>query len=344
MTAEGALISRKRSACIWIVPTDVENPENVLFNRKDISAWWLRFNRSFQSYFQNNQYSLMKLQRKVKECYDLSWKLGLKATALYRDGCKLSNLFKWCRRKILNPKRRKPKKKQLSGTNIFLQNRFWMRQEESSTNRWIQNSKDSWVQYRSSETAAGSQRRIYPESETRRTYRICRTGEYGDGTGEILCRHAKEGASFRSLMNCFAISVSIGLQYGVPLEEFVEKFIFTRFSILQVRGSSKHQIIYFCHRLYFQVTRVGISGKRRSGPKPQRLSTLPETNPAPVHQNNSYSAWNEPDIQADQNRSIPEFHDGRCTSFNSSCGHITIRSGLVTNVWIVLSNLVNSWN
>ena len=57
-----------------------------------------------------------------------------------------------------------------------------------------------------------------------------RTGEYDDGTlGEIFVDMHKEGASFRSLMNCFAISVSIGLQYGVPLEEFTNKFTFTRF-------------------------------------------------------------------------------------------------------------------
>jgi ribonucleoside-diphosphate reductase alpha chain len=57
-----------------------------------------------------------------------------------------------------------------------------------------------------------------------------RTGEYNDGTlGEIFIDMAKEGATMRSLLNCFAISISIGLQYGVPLEEFVDKFVFTRF-------------------------------------------------------------------------------------------------------------------
>ena len=57
-----------------------------------------------------------------------------------------------------------------------------------------------------------------------------RTGEYNDGTlGEIFIDMAKEGATMRSMMNCFAISISIGLQYGVPLEEFVDKFAFTRF-------------------------------------------------------------------------------------------------------------------
>jgi ribonucleoside-diphosphate reductase alpha chain len=57
-----------------------------------------------------------------------------------------------------------------------------------------------------------------------------KTGEYADGSlGEIFIDMHKEGAAFRSLMNNFAIAVSIGLQYGVPLEEFVESFTFTRF-------------------------------------------------------------------------------------------------------------------
>jgi len=57
-----------------------------------------------------------------------------------------------------------------------------------------------------------------------------RTGEYADGTlGEIFLDMHKEGAAYRSLMNCFAIAISLGLQYGVPLEEFVDAFVFTRF-------------------------------------------------------------------------------------------------------------------
>ena len=57
-----------------------------------------------------------------------------------------------------------------------------------------------------------------------------RTGEYNDGSlGEIFIDMHKEGAAYRSLMNCFAISISLGLQHGVPLEEFVDAFVFTRF-------------------------------------------------------------------------------------------------------------------
>src|SRR5207302_7721611 len=57
-----------------------------------------------------------------------------------------------------------------------------------------------------------------------------RTGEYEDGTlGEIFLDMHKEGAAFRSMTNCFAIAISLGLQHGVPLEEFVDAFLFTRF-------------------------------------------------------------------------------------------------------------------
>ena len=56
------------------------------------------------------------------------------------------------------------------------------------------------------------------------------TGEYEDGElGEIFLDMHKEGAAFRSLMNNFAVAISIGLQYGVPLDEFVDAFVFTRF-------------------------------------------------------------------------------------------------------------------
>jgi ribonucleoside-diphosphate reductase alpha chain len=57
-----------------------------------------------------------------------------------------------------------------------------------------------------------------------------RTGEYEDGSlGEIFIDMHKQGAAFRSVMNCFSIAVSLGLQYGVPLEEFIDAFVFTRF-------------------------------------------------------------------------------------------------------------------
>jgi ribonucleoside-diphosphate reductase alpha chain len=68
-----------------------------------------------------------------------------------------------------------------------------------------------------------------------------RTGEYSDGTlGEIFIDMHKEGAAFRSMTNCFAIAISLGLQHGVPLEEFIDAFLFTRFEPNGVVAGNPH--------------------------------------------------------------------------------------------------------
>jgi len=68
-----------------------------------------------------------------------------------------------------------------------------------------------------------------------------RTGEYDNGQlGEIFIDMHREGAAFRSLMNCFAISISLGLQHGVPLEEFVDAFVFTKFEPSGMVNGSPH--------------------------------------------------------------------------------------------------------
>jgi ribonucleoside-diphosphate reductase alpha chain len=83
-----------------------------------------------------------------------------------------------------------------------------------------------------------AKRRRLPDRRTGYTQKVkingqtvyVRTGEYENGQlGEIFIDMHKEGAAFRSLLNCFAISISLGLQHGVPLEEFVDAFVFTRF-------------------------------------------------------------------------------------------------------------------
>ena len=135
----------------------------------------------------------------VEQIYLESWKLGLKAVALYRDGCKMSQpLASGSKKKVDEPaaatgdaagppklhRRRLPRRRhgftqeaRIAGHKVFL-----------------------------------------------------RTGEYEDGKlGEIFIDMHKEGAAFRSMMNCFAIAVSMGLQYGVPLEDLVDQFCFTRF-------------------------------------------------------------------------------------------------------------------
>jgi ribonucleoside-diphosphate reductase alpha chain len=82
-----------------------------------------------------------------------------------------------------------------------------------------------------------------------------RTGEYDDGSlGEIFIDMHKEGAAFRSLMNCFAMAVSVGLQYGVPLSTYVEQFTFTRFEPHGVVGG--HPNIKFATSIVDYIFRV----------------------------------------------------------------------------------------
>ncbi|WP_119462309.1 vitamin B12-dependent ribonucleotide reductase [Rhodospirillaceae bacterium SYSU D60014] len=156
----------------------------------------------------------------VKDCKDaymLSWRLGLKANALYRDGSKLSQ----------------PLSSSILGD------------EEDDLDEIIEAPAAARapmlaerIVERVIERVAAAERHKLPGRRKGYTQKAIvgnhkvylRTGEYEDGKlGEIFIDMHKEGAAFRSLMNNFAIAISIGLQYGVPLEEFVEAFTFTRF-------------------------------------------------------------------------------------------------------------------
>ncbi|AVM73920.1 vitamin B12-dependent ribonucleotide reductase [Magnetospirillum gryphiswaldense] len=147
-----------------------------------------------------------------KDAYMLSWRLGLKANALYRDGSKLSQ----------------PLQAALLDDAGAL--------EEEVTNAPLA-ARAEIVAERIVERIAAARRKL-PDRRKGYTQKAMvgghkvylRTGEYEDGkVGEIFIDMHKEGAAFRAMMNNFAIAISIGLQYGVPLEEFVEAFTFTRF-------------------------------------------------------------------------------------------------------------------
>src|ERR1019366_7624687 len=171
----------------------------------------------------------------IQSCYALSWKRGLKANALYRDGCKLSQ--------PLSTKKdeEKEEKKETTATAAPAQpqtelfSKLTPEQVLEAARVLMQESTDTHFMRELSRIV---ERKKLPHKRRGFTQKakiggqtvFVRTGEYDDATlGEIFVDMHKEGASFRSLMNCFAISVSIGLQYGVPLEEFVNKFTFTRF-------------------------------------------------------------------------------------------------------------------
>lgn len=168
----------------------------------------------------------------IKDCYMLSWQLGIKACALYRDGSKLSQPLS---NKSDKKKKEETKEEAEESSTIVDMGALTIDELLEEVNKRVQASPDTQLKRELSRIV---ERKQLPAK--RRGYTIkakvggqplfVRTGEYGDGTlGEIFLDMAKEGATMRSLMNSFAIAVSIGLQYGVPLDEFVDKFTFTRF-------------------------------------------------------------------------------------------------------------------
>ena len=153
--------------------------------------------------------------RDINDAYMLSWKLGLKANALYRDGSKLSQ-----------PLNASTDDAAAAILEASLEEAYGAPEEQvaAAAQRLV-------YRYISRRRLMPSRRRGYTQKARIAGHKVyVRTGEYEDGTlGEVFIDMHREGAAFRSLMNCFAIAISLGLQYGVPLEEFVEAFVFTRF-------------------------------------------------------------------------------------------------------------------
>lgn len=172
----------------------------------------------------------------IKDCYELSWALGLKANALYRDGCKLSQPLstKSDAKEEAEEKLETVEEVLGEAANVKLSD-LTPDQVLEAAMAIMEKSKDTNFMRQLSRVVQKKslpyKRRGYTQKATIDGQTVfVRTGEYEDGTlGEIFVDMHKEGATFRSLMNCFAIAISVGLQYGVPLEEYVEKFTFTRF-------------------------------------------------------------------------------------------------------------------
>ena len=178
----------------------------------------------------------------IADSYLMSWTLGLKANAIYRDGSKLSQ--------PLSTKSDKKKKTDataeeeaahaadaggavgsqlvdLSKLNVDELLEEVQKRMAASTDTKFKRQLSRIVERKS---LPAKRRGFTQKARIGGQVLFLRTGEYTDNTlGEIFIDLAKEGSTLRSLMNCFAISISVGLQYGVPLEEFVEKFVFTKF-------------------------------------------------------------------------------------------------------------------
>ena len=159
----------------------------------------------------------------INDAYWLSWSLGLKANALYRDGSKLSQ--------PLNASSDESAAAILEAS-IGEEEATATHAEETSQHDAIREAAQKLVyRYISKRRSLPGRRKGYTQKARVGGHKVyLRTGEFEDGSlGEIFIDMHREGAAFRSLMNCFAIAISLGLQYGVPLEEFVEAFTFTRF-------------------------------------------------------------------------------------------------------------------
>lgn len=154
-----------------------------------------------------------------QDAYMLSWRLGLKCNALYRDGSKLSqplnaSLISDDTEEGIADFLEDPKVAQVTTVTERIVEKIIERVIVKPERQRLKERRTGYTQ-----KASVGGHKIY-----------LRTGEYDDGRlGEIFIDMHKEGAAFRSLMNNFAMAISLGLQYGVPLEEFVDAFSFTKF-------------------------------------------------------------------------------------------------------------------
>lgn len=158
----------------------------------------------------------------IQDIYMESWKLGLKAIALYRDGSKHSQ--------------------PLSAKS------------DDSKDEGAVTIPEGFIERGSKVDLPTKRRGITVEASIAGQKLYIRTGEYGDGKlGELFIDSFKEGASYRSLLNCFAVAISIGLQYGVPLEKYVDSFTFTRF---EPSGFTTHPNVRTCTSIVDFIFRV----------------------------------------------------------------------------------------
>lgn len=223
----------------------------------------------------------------VKYAYEQSWKLGLKAVALYRDGCKLSQPLSTtsknkgdekespsadaqgktecaCEKASAEETEKIIEVAKMVPTND-MDEAIRQASEILSNHAGIKSPMESYAK-----DGTVTERRVYLHGEKRKlpakrggitvaakvgNQQIwLRTGEYPDGKlAEIFIDMYKEGATVRSLLNMFAISVSMGLQYGVPLEKYVENFVFTSFA---PAGFTDHPNVKTCNSIIDFVFRV----------------------------------------------------------------------------------------
>ena len=233
----------------------------------------------------------------IERLYLESWKLGLKAAALYRDGSKASQ----------------PLNSTSGGTS---------EKKEEAAQPVLHRRRLPKKRYGFTQEARVGGQKVY-----------IRTGEYEDkGLGEIFIDIHKEGAAYRSMMNCFAIAVSLGLQYGVPLEEYVNVFTFTRF---EPQGTVDHPNIKYATSIIDYIFRVlGMEYLGRTDfvqvPKPEAPT---EGKAANGHGNGSAVIPPKIAARVESVKSVHHELDEHLSQmmgdapFCDQCGHVTVRNG-----------------
>jgi ribonucleoside-diphosphate reductase alpha chain len=257
----------------------------------------------------------------VRQIYEEGWKLGLKAVALYRDGCKASQ-------PLSTGSTEGEEARKAEDTNTS---------QTASEPALALSQRPEGVRVRLPKKRHGfTQEALVGGHKV-----FLRTGEYEDGTlGEIFIDMHKEGAAFRSLMNCFAMAVSVGLQYGVPLETYVDQFTFTRF---EPHGPvTGHPNIKFATSIVDYIFRVlGVEYLKRydfAQVKPAELPVsiddptgraleepnVPSPSEPPLGSEIGQSAWSS---------EVPGALDAHLEEMMGDapvcdvCGHITVRNG-----------------
>ena len=276
----------------------------------------------------------------IKDCYYLSWSSGLKANALYRDGCKLSQPLstKTDAKEEVGEKLETVEEVLGEAANVKLSD-LTQEQVLEAAIAIMEKSKDTAFMRQLSRVVQKKslpfKRRGYTQKASIDGQTVfVRTGEYEDGTlGEIFVDMHKEGATFRSLMNCFAIAVSVGLQYGVPLEEYVEKFTFTRFEpagmvIGHANIKSSTSIIDYIFRMlgYEYLNRTDlvhvITEQNAVIGNPQMEDLDVNADPSDVYEPVTVDAARKKHLTVDLSMGVQS--DAPACNV---CGHTTLRSG-----------------
>ncbi len=171
----------------------------------------------------------------ILDAYDQSWHNGLKAMAIYRDGSKLSQPLSTKSESTAGAAKSEKEieteiEKRVADAVIHERELAAIERDRAVDEAVTRLRAELGVQQPLRRRLPARRNGFTQEARVAGHKVFLRTGEYEDGSlGEIFIDMHKEGAAFRSMINCFAIAVSKGLQYGVPLDEFVDTFTFTRF-------------------------------------------------------------------------------------------------------------------